>query len=114
MNFYIKLIFLGIFVYSGILLAFPSHQPDVIPNPLNQQPQVIEGCIGDCSSCHSITKEEAKDILCKKLDVKAIVNIITKRGYFEIKYKDSKENIKEINLFFSKDKACEKIILLDE
>jgi hypothetical protein len=100
----------------GFSFAFPSHQPDMIPSITNPEPeeQIVQGCIGDCASCHSVTKEEAKEILKKKIDIKEIVDIITKRGYFEIKYKDSKERSKKINLFFSKDKACKEIILLDQ
>ncbi len=116
MNLYIKLLFTGLILFTGLSFAFPSHQPDMIPSITNPEPepQIVQGCIGDCASCHSVTEEEAKEILQKKIDIKEIVDILTKRGYFEIKYKDSKENIKKINLFFSKDKACEEIILLDE
>ncbi len=116
MNFHIKYLLTGLIMSLGFSFAFPSHQPDLIPGIANPepQPQIVEGCIGDCASCHSVSKDEAKEILKKKIDVKEILKIITKRGYFEIKYKDSKENIKKINLFFSKDKACKEIILLDE
>ncbi len=114
MGFYINVFFVGIAMFFSFAVGFPSHQPDVIPNIIEPEPQIVQGCIGDCASCHSVTKEEAKNILSKKIDVKKVLEIITKRGYFEIKYKDSKENIKKINLFFSKDKACKEIILLDE
>ncbi len=116
MKSYIKFTFAGLILSFTLSFAFPSHQPDFIPGIAEPQPepQIVQGCIGDCASCHSVSREEAKNILQKKIDVKEILKIITKRGYFEIQYKDSKENIKKINLFFSKDKACKELILLDD
>ncbi|NPA12452.1 MAG: hypothetical protein GXO45_00530 [Aquificae bacterium] len=70
------------------------------------------GCIGDCSACHSLTEVEAYAILKDKFDVKEILSISIKRGYFEIKYKTNKNKEEKINLLFSKDKACKEIIPL--
>jgi len=72
---------------------------------------VIEGCVGECASCHSLYPYEAKEILGKKFDVKEIISIAVKRGYFEVIYKNSKGKEEKINLLFSKDKACKELIL---
>ncbi|RMD47344.1 MAG: hypothetical protein D6834_01070 [Aquificota bacterium] len=98
------------FIY-GISMAFPSHN---FENSKGNNNQVIEGCIGDCSSCHSLLPYEAKQILGKKFDIKEIVSISVERGYFKIIYKDSKGKLEKINLLFSKDKACKELILLDK
>lgn len=98
------------FIY-GISLSFPSHN---FESATGQNTQIIEGCVGDCSSCHSLYPYEAKQILGKKFDVKEIISIAVKRGYFEVIYKNSKGQEERINLLFSKDKACKELILLDK
>lgn len=103
-------LFLTISFIYGIAVAFPSHN---FESSTNQNTQVIEGCIGDCSSCHSLLPYEAKQILGKKFDIKEIVSISVERGYFKIIYKNSKGNLEKINLLFSKDKACKELILLE-
>ncbi|RMA93122.1 hypothetical protein [Hydrogenothermus marinus] len=94
----------------GFVFAFPMHN---FETKNNSQAQVIEGCIGDCSSCHSLLPYEAKQILGKKFDVKKIISISVERGYFKIIYENSKGKKEKINLLFSKDKACKDLILLD-
>ncbi|WP_457638974.1 hypothetical protein [Persephonella sp.] len=76
--------------------------------------QQMLGCIGDCAACHTLTPIEAQSILSQKFDVKEVLNIDIKNGYFEVEYTDSKGNKKKINLLFSKDKACKEIIHLDK
>lgn len=101
--------------FCGIAFSFPNHSfESSTNNPLNTQPTVIEGCIGDCTSCHSLYPYEAKQILGKKFDIKKIISIAVKRGYFEIIYKNSKGKEEKINLLFSKDKACKELIFLDK
>ena len=104
-------VFLIMSFINSIVYAFPNHIP-VIDN--TNSGQIIEGCIGDCASCHSLTKDEAKNILSKKFDIKKIIQITVKRGYFQIQYLDSKNNKKLLNLLFSKDKVAPKIIELDK
>lgn len=102
-------------VFYATAFSFPNHSFESSTNNLlNTQPTVIEGCIGDCASCHSLYPYEAKQILGKKFDIKEIISITVKRGYFEIIYKNSKEEEEKINLLFSKDKACKELILLDK
>ncbi len=105
-----KVIFLLIFMINGYAFSFPNH----ILNSSSSSNQIVEGCIGDCSSCHSLSKEEAKKILEKKFDIKKVVKILVKRGYFQIYYKNSKDKEQIINLLFSKDKVAPKIIELNE
>ncbi len=93
--------------------AFPNHSFEGMGSLPSDKP-VVEGCIGDCASCHSLLPYEAKEILGKKFDIKEVVSIAVKRGYFEIVYKDSKGKEHKINLLFSKDKACKDLILLDK
>ncbi|WP_457626056.1 hypothetical protein [Persephonella sp.] len=72
------------------------------------------GCIGDCSACHLLTPIEAESILKAKFDVKKVLKIAIKNGYFEVEYENSKGEKEKINLLFSKDKACKEIINLNE
>lgn len=91
--------------------SFPSHGQ---PSPLVPVQPQVQGCVGDCASCHQITKEEAKKILSKKFDVREILSIYINNGFFEIYYKDSKGKREKINLFFGKDMATREIIFLDD
>ncbi len=100
--------------FCATAFAFPNHSFESSTNTPLTQPTVIEGCVGDCASCHSLYPYEAKQILGKKFDVKEIISIAVKRGYFEVIYKDSKGKKEKINLLFSKDKACKELILLGE
>ncbi len=102
---------LGNLLLVSFCFAFPSHGK---PSPLIDVKPQVQGCIGDCSSCHQITKEEAKRILSKKFDVKEILSIYINNGFFEIYYKNSKGKREKINLFFGKDMATREIIFLDE
>ncbi|WP_456401000.1 hypothetical protein [Persephonella sp.] len=110
----------GSLLIFSAALSFPfQHQTGESSSPIKLDNQtdsatVIEGCIGECAACHSITPYEAKSILDVKFDVKEILNIDIKRGYFEIIYENSEGKKEKINLFFSKDKACREVILLDE
>jgi len=108
-----KLFVAGVFA-SAFTFAFPNHNfESSSPSSLNK-PVVIEGCVGDCASCHSLYPYEAKEILSKKFNVKDIISIAVKRGYFEIIYKTEEGREEKINLLFSKDKACRELILLDQ
>ena len=86
------------FVY-GFAVGFPSHNFESSTG--GQNTQIIEGCIGDCSSCHSLLPYEAKQILGKKFDIKEIISISVERGYFKIIFKNSKGEQEKINLLFS-------------
>ncbi len=79
----------------------------------NSSEQMI-GCIGDCAACHSLTPIEAQSILGQKFDVKKVLSIGIKNGYFEVEYETSEGKKEKINLFFSKDKACREVIHLNE
>ncbi|ACO03771.1 MAG TPA: hypothetical protein DEP48_06915 [Persephonella sp.] len=120
MNIKSKKAIIGSLLIFSVAFSFPfQHQKEDITVPLNVEGSgssdvVVEGCIGDCAACHSITPYEAKSILDVKFDVKKILNIDIKRGYFEIIYENSEGKKEKINLFFGKDKACREVILLDE
>ncbi len=103
--------FVGSLLFASYSFSFPSHGQ---PSPLVPVKPQVQGCIGDCASCHQITKEEAKEILSKKFDVKEILSIYINNGFFEIIYKNSKGKEEKINLFFGKDMATREIIFLDE
>ncbi|WP_456382006.1 hypothetical protein [Persephonella sp.] len=82
--------------------------------PTGESQEQMLGCIGDCAACHSLTPVEAQTILGQKFDVKKVLHINIKNGYFEVEYEDSNGEKKKINLLFSKDKACKEIIHLDK
>ena len=103
-----KIVFLFFAVYS-VAFAFPFDH--MVPDEKKQQ---MLGCIGDCAACHSLTPIEAQAILGQKFDVKKILKINIKDGFFEIEYENSKGKKEKINLFFSKDKACKEVINLNE
>ncbi len=103
-----KKIFVLLFAFYSTTFAFPF---DHMSGGQNQQ---MLGCIGDCAACHSLTPIEAQAILGQKFDVKKILKIDIKDGFFEIEYETSKGKKEKINLFFSKDKACKEIINLNE
>ncbi|WP_457640503.1 hypothetical protein [Persephonella sp.] len=117
---YIKVLIALLIIPLSVAFSFPfQHQKGSTNIPLNmdngeKEKEIIEGCIGDCAACHSIAPYEAKSILEAKFDVRKILNIDIKRGYFEIIYENSKGEKEKINLFFGKDKACREVILLDE
>jgi len=109
-----------VFVFLIVLMevyGFPvDHmgQDSNIPLDIQDGQEQVLGCIGDCAACHTLTPIEAQSILGDKFDVKKIISIDIKNGYFEIEYEDSEGNKKKINLLFSKDKACREIIHLDK
>ncbi|NPA58587.1 MAG: hypothetical protein GXN94_04770 [Aquificae bacterium] len=114
-----KLLFTAFLIVSTFAVGFPAnHTGQGADLPLNlegsQSEQQILGCIGDCGACHSLTPVEAKTILERKFDVKEILQIDIKNGYFEVEYENSKGEKEKINLLFSKDKACKEIIHLDK
>ncbi len=89
---------------------------DTVPTitPQASEPVIIQGCIGECSSCHTLTEQEAKQLLSKKFDVKEIISIVVDRGFFKVEYLDSKNQKQLINIMFGKDKAAKEIFFLDE
>ncbi len=98
-----------LFAFYSAVFAFPfDHMGG------EDQKQQMLGCIGDCAACHSLTPIEAQSILKQKFDVKKILKIDVKNGFFEIEYENSKGKKEKINLFFSKDKACREVINLNE
>ena len=101
-----KIVFLLFAVFSAAF-AFP------VDHMVGDKQQML-GCIGDCAACHSLTPIEAQAILGQKFDVKKILKIDIKDGFFEIEYENSKGKKEKINLFFSKDKACRDVIYLNE
>ncbi len=101
----------GSLIFASYSFSFPSHGQ---PSPLVPVEPQVQGCIGDCASCHQITKDEAKKILSKKFDVKEILSIYINNGFFEIIYKNSRGKEEKINLFFNKNMATKEIIFLDE
>ncbi|WP_456464997.1 hypothetical protein [Persephonella sp.] len=103
-----KILILFFTVYS-VAIAFPFDHTGG-----SSQDQQMLGCIGDCAACHSLTPIEAQSILGHKFDVKKILKIDIKDGFFEIEYENSKGEKEKINLFFSKDKACREVINLNE
>ncbi len=104
-------IFLIILVLTKFSYSFPSHGS---PSPLVPVQPTVQGCVGDCSSCHQLTREEAKKILGKKFDVKDVLSIYINNGFFEVIYKNSKGKEEKINLFFNKKMATKEIIFLDD
>ncbi|MDQ7056081.1 MAG: hypothetical protein Q9M89_06285 [Persephonella sp.] len=115
-----KIFFILIALFPVIAFSFPfNHMGEGNTDmPLNIQEnspsEQMMGCIGDCAACHSLTPIEAQSILKQKFDVKKILSIAIKNGYFEIEYETSEGEKERINLFFSKDKACREIIHLNE
>ena len=110
-----------IYILSLVLIAFLYAYPfskghDSVPIITTQssEPIIIQGCIGECSSCHTLTKQEAKQLLSKKFDVKEIISIVVDRGFFKVEYLDSKNKKQLINIMFGKDKAAKEIFFLDE
>ncbi len=106
---------LFILVSFSYVFAF-SKGHDAVPTITTQssEPVIIQGCIGDCANCHTLTKEEAKQLLSKKFDVKEILKIVIDRGFFKVEYLDSKNRKQLINIMFGKDKAAKEIFFLDE
>jgi len=107
----------GMIVYTAY--SFPvDHMGQGAQMPINvpegQSQEQMLGCIGDCAACHSLTPVEAQTILGQKFDIKKILQVDIKNGYFEVEYEDSNGEKKKINLLFSKDKACKEIIHLDK
>ncbi|WP_457634620.1 hypothetical protein [Persephonella sp.] len=104
-----KKIFVLLFAFYSTTFAFPfDHMGG------EEQGQQMMGCIGDCAACHSLTPIEAQSILGQKFDVKKVLRIDIKDGFFEVEYENSKGEKEKINLFFSKDKACREVINLNE
>jgi len=102
-------IFFLVFAFYLKAFAFPfDHMGG------EDQNQQMLGCIGDCAACHSLTPIEAQSILGQKFDVKKVLRIDIKDGFFEVEYENSKGEKEKINLLFSKDKACREIINLNE
>ncbi len=105
------------FVLLTFSYAFAfSKGHDTVPTitPQTSEPVIIQGCIGDCASCHTLTKEEAKRLLSKKFDVKEILKIVVDRGFFKVEYLDSKNRKQLINIMFGKNKAAKEIFFLDD
>ncbi|RMD45698.1 MAG: hypothetical protein D6831_03035 [Aquificota bacterium] len=99
------------FIIKTVVSAFPSHGQ---PSPLVPVEPSVQGCVGDCASCHQLSKDEAKRILGKKFDVREVLSIYINNGFFEVVYKNSKGKEEKINLFFNKKMATKKIIFLDD
>ncbi|MBK3332698.1 hypothetical protein GWK41_06420 [Persephonella atlantica] len=115
-----KIFFILVVLVPVIALSFPfNHMGQGNTEvPLNIQKdsssEQMMGCIGDCAACHSLTPIEAQSILGQKFDVKKVLSIAIKNGYFEVEYETSDGKKEKINLFFSKDKACREVIHLNE
>ncbi len=111
-----KILFIMIMT-PAVALGFPHPSDKGSDIPLKIEGSNTEqmlGCIGDCAACHTLTPIEAQSILGQKFDIKKVLSIAIKNGYFEIEYETSDGKKEKINLFFSKDKACREIIHLNE
>ncbi|SNZ11456.1 hypothetical protein SAMN06265182_2068 [Persephonella hydrogeniphila] len=112
-----KLLLFVLILVPALSFSFPfdhMNQGGQLPIGEDKQSEETLGCIGDCSACHLLTPIEAESILKTKFDVKKVLKIAIKNGYFEVEYENSKGEKEKINLLFSKDKACKEIINLNE
>ncbi len=94
-------VFTLIFVLTGIVFSFDkSHSGDNIFAPQGE----VFACMGNCMECHSLTEQEAKNIL-SKVGCSKILSLKPSKvpGLWQVEFLDNKGEKRNVFINFGKD-----------